>query len=343
MYLSLLAIGVFSVFVFGSEEGSQAFSQRGQVRGAGLSQLLTDCLLDGVALGVLKKHWNSKVLCACSVIATLLYVRATTSRSPLLFLALAVLLRLALEARQVIDSRRAARRQSRSGSKQVRIIAAALLVLYLSAVLVVSFAQWRTEVVQTGHGSFVQQLGRATENPFSPLAEKGSLDTLDGLVLAIHANRGDVGATWTNPGMAIVGLIPYQLWPDKPADLGPTVSHYYTDFGGGAGIFLSGPGYLYLVFDGGVPVALGFLLFGALTSFLVRRWSAAPLFFLFWFYFLARFIVGGDAFDLQYVIELVLALIPAAVVAVAVDFLAVSPTAARHKALEPHRSAPSDV
>ena len=109
--------------------------------------------------------------------------------------------------------------------------------------------------------------------------------------------------------------MPYQIWPNKPEFLSPTVSHEYTMFGGNSGMFLSGPGYMYLIFGGLAGAILGFGLLGFMVGFGLRVLRDRPFWALFILYFLVRFLSGGDAFDGLYVLTLMAGLIPARLLA----------------------------
>ncbi len=86
------------------------------------------------------------------------------------------------------------------------------------------------------------------------------------------------------------------------------MTHAYTDFGGRSGIFLSGPGYLYIVYAGVLGMALASLALGVGTALLLRRSRRSPVLTVVVVYGLCRFLIGGDAFDLQYCLTLLLSL-----------------------------------
>ena len=161
-------------------------------------------------------------------------------------------------------------------------------------------------------------------NPFGQLWEIGGLDTLDGLSLATKVNPDAVGASWSDPAKAVLGFIPHQLWPDKPEWLGSTVTQYYTAFEAG-GIFLSGPGYLLIVFRSKLGIALGFLLLGLMSEALFRRLRVVSIWTVLLAYFLLRFSFGGDAFDAFHVLGLALVVLGGWAIGVVMSALLRSP------------------
>jgi hypothetical protein len=178
----------------------------------------------------------------------------------------------------------------------------------VGALFVVAFGQWRSAVRAYGSSDFLPWLTAALPFPWQQLSSKGSLDTLDGLILSLHVDRDLVGATVLDPLKGVVNLIPTQLWTGKPEFLGPRVTHYYTDFGGRSGIFLSGPGYLYIVFSGVVGMSLACLALGLASAYLLRRYRDSRILTVVIVYGLCRFLIGGDAFDLQYCLTLLISL-----------------------------------
>ena len=111
-------------------------------------------------------------------------------------------------------------------------------------------------------------------------------------------NPDAVGASWSDPAKA------YSFWSLSRINFGwtsrngwsSTVTQYYTAFEAG-GIFLSGPGYLLVVFQSKLGIALGFLLLGLMSEALFRRLRVVSIWTVLLAYFLLRFSFGGDAFD----------------------------------------------
>jgi hypothetical protein len=294
VFLALLAIGMTAMLLTGQRVDAQVLDLRGQVTGQGAIGVLQQTLPLALAVGILHRHWHSRRLAALSVLGLATYVTFVQSRSLLLFVGLAVVVR-------VVDAVRVRR-------VRVRDAAGLFALVYVATLFIVAFGQWRSAVRTYGSSEFLPWLTQALPFPFQQLSSKGSLDTLDGLVLSLHVDRALVGASVLDPLKGIVNLVPTQLWADKPEFLGPQVTHYYTDFGGRSGIFLSGPGYLYIVYAGLLGMALASVALGVGTALLLRRSRRSPVLTVVVVYGLCRFLIGGDAFDLQYCLTLLLSL-----------------------------------
>jgi hypothetical protein len=298
-YFTLLAMGAAGAVLFppGPREEAFSFSTRGNVQGAGISVLLQSAVPLAVALAVISRHWGSRTLVALSLALTVGSVALTGTRSYLLLIGTALLLRLL----------------ARSARKPLRSALGVGVLIYVAATLIVAVGQWRTDVALGNPASLSQAVSTAAENPFSRLAQ-GGVDTLDGLILATQANRDTVGASWTDPAKAVLGFIPHQIWPDKPNWLSADVSRDYTNILA-SGIFLSGPGYALLVFGGPLGMAAAFFVLGVLSAMAYRRLDGQSIGAVLLTYFFVRFFFGGDAFDAFTVLGLVLVLAVAHVIA----------------------------
>jgi hypothetical protein len=289
-YFMLLALGAAGAVLFppGPREQVFSFSTRGQVQGAGIAVLLQTAVPLAVALAVVSRHWGSRTLVALSLVLTVGSVVVTGTRSYLLLIGTALLLRLL----------------ARSARKPLRSALGVGVLIYVAATLIVAVGQWRTDVALGNPASLSQSVSTAAENPFGHLAQ-GGVDTLDGLILATQVNRETVGASWTDPAKAVLGFIPHQIWPDKPNWLSADVSRDYTNILA-SGIFLSGPGYALLVFDGPLGMAAAFFVLGLLSAMVYRRLDGESIGAVLLTYFFVRFFFGGDAFDAFYVLGLAL-------------------------------------
>jgi hypothetical protein len=294
VFVALLVIGMGTLLLTGQRVDAQVLDLRGQVTGQGAIGVLQQTLPLALAVGVLHRHWHSRLLACLSLLGLVTYLTFVQSRSMLLFVGLAVAVR-------VVDAFRARR-------VRLRDAAGLAAVVYVATLFIVAFGQWRSAVRTYGSSEFLPWLIQALPFPFRQLSSKGSLDTLDGLVLSLHVDRALVGASVLDPLKGIVNLVPSQLWADKPEFLSPRVTHYYTDFGGRSGIFLSGPGYLYIVYAGLLGMALASVALGVLTALLLRRSRRSSVLTVVVVYGLCRFLIGGDAFDLQYCLTLLLSL-----------------------------------
>jgi O-antigen/teichoic acid export membrane protein len=263
--------------------GEAGFENRGFIEGQGAIQLLGYAPPLGVSIGILNRHWGSRNLALLSLLAFGLMV-AIGLRTPLLIVAVA------LGVRYLYSG--AARRIG------LREALAMGLAVYILAIMVVSLSAWRGQRYEANSMSLGAVMVKAAENPFVHLSQRGQVDSVDGLILSTKVDREYVGATASDPLKIITGFIPHQLWPEKPKWLSAEVSQGYTNFGAsGAGFFLSGPGYLIIVFGTAAAVPLVFLLLGFGSESVFRRMAEPSIWTVLIAYFLTRFYFAGDAFD----------------------------------------------
>lgn len=297
-YICLLIVGGAALVVLDVTQGLQQIAEgRGTVRGIGYLTVPSWGVPLAISMGIVRHHWRSKWLAAVSTVGFVLLLLQSTSRSPLLLVALAAVLRLL----QMIALRR---------HVAVRVVGIGLL-LYVGSSIAVGLASWRADVAAGGARPLASYVIQGADDPIAGLLGSG-LDTLDGMLLSIKVDPQRVGATWYDPVEAITSLVPYELWPSKPPDLAATVTHTYTDFGGESGLFLSGPGYLYIIWGGPAGVALGFTAIGFVSERLLTRWRTPTAMAVIFAYGLTRFIFGGGAFDLSNTLTLVILLVLAA-------------------------------
>jgi hypothetical protein len=292
----LLGLGAAGLIFLPRGSNQEAFSSRGQVAGQGVLITLQYCLPLAVSLAILASHWGSRLLPFVSVGATALAVYWTGARTPLLIIGAAVMIRLLF--------------QFGASHHPVRYVLAMGAGVYIGTVLLVGISSWRGLAIEGIQSSVVEQVYIALPNAFGQLTNAG-LDTLDGMILAMAINPDTVNASWTDPFKALTNLIPSQIWPSKPEWLGAVVTHRYLTFGGRAGIFLSGPGYLYLIFGGPFGMAVGFLAIGFSSTLLFIRLRTPAILVALGAYFLLRFFIGGDAFDIFNTLTLLIALLAA--------------------------------
>lgn len=296
-YLVLIAVGLLVAWLLPVGDQQDAFSTRGETEGEGIVALLWWSFPLAVTLGVLKRHWGSPILVALSIGVLAYGTVALGTRSPLLLVGIAVLLRLLASAR--------------TPGRTARMVAVTAACLYLGAAAAVGVASWRGAVIEGEQASITDEIGGALVNPFSRLADAG-LDTLDGLILATKVDPAAIGASPADLTKVATGFVPHQLWPEKPEWLGNELTEYYLGVGGG-GLFISGPGYGLVIFGGVLGMGLAFVVLGAGSAALYRRFEPASAAAAFLTYFFARFFFGGgDAFDAFHVIGLCLVLAAAA-------------------------------
>lgn len=282
-WFALLVLSAIAILlkVAHAESLQSTFAARGTVQGQGAVTVLGWAPALAVSLAVLQRHYHSRGAVAVSVcLLTFLVVSGT--RSPLLLIFIALGLRFL-----------AGLRTSRSTLRR-SILACALV--FVGATMLVSISAWRGDLIRGQQASLVKSTEEAATDPFGKLSGAG-LDSLDGLVLAMHIDPHSVNAQWDDPFKSITGFVPHQLWPSKPPWLSNRVAKVYLQYGA-SGMFLSGAGYTWLIWGGVAGSVIAFMLLGFGSSlFLWRTGKAFGVGGLLIVYFLVRFMFGGDAFD----------------------------------------------
>jgi hypothetical protein len=279
-YVILIGVGFAAYLAFRTSR-QEAFTTRAQ-SGEGIKAALSYALPAGVAMGIIERHWGSRPLAVVSVVAVGLIV-SQGNRTPLFLIAIALILRLVS-------------RSLRPGKTWSTIVVLGI-VFYIGATVLVGISSWRGNTALGLDVSLASSLQEAGRSPFSQLSQ-GGLDTLDGMILSLQVDGGAVGAKAWDPAKAVLNFVPRQLWPDKPGFLGPVVSSFYTNFGGNAGLFLSGPGYASILY--GIPgLLVVFALMGAGSGYLLRKATSAPVLAVVVIYGAVRFMFAGDVFDIH--------------------------------------------
>jgi hypothetical protein len=300
-YGILIVVGLALIIVNSAQSN---FEDRGLIEGQGAIQLFGYAAPLGIAVGILNRHWGSRLLALVSI-GALAYLISGGIRSPLLIVAAAVAVRyLYSGASRRID---------------LRQVITLVLAVYLGAVMLVALSVWRGQRQAEDGQSFATVVVRSAESPFGRLQQQG-LDTVDGLILSTRVDRDYVDAEVTDPLKIATGFIPHQIWPEKPPWLGATVTQQYTNFGAG-GIFLSGPGYTLIVFGTAAAVPVLFLLLGFFSESIFRRMIEPSIWTVLLAYFLLRFSFAGDAFDAFHVVGLCIVMIVARTLSGAVGVL----------------------
>ena len=294
-YAALVIVGLGVAVLLPDVPREVMLEERGRVEGQGAVQLMGYALPLAISLAVVNRHWGSKWLALLDAALVVLLVLPGGTRTPLLIIGMAVVVRFM--------------HQLAWKPIRPRALLAAALGLWLAATLLVGISEWRGNIRVGLQSSLSGEIERAAQNPFDKLWQ-GGLDTVDGLTLSTKVNRRDVDASWTDPAKIILGFIPHQLWPGKPEWLGTTVTQYYTNFEAG-GIFLSGPGYLLIIFGSTPAIAFGFFVLGFLSEAAFTRMRTPSMATTLLSYFLLRFFFAGDAFDAFHVLGLALVLLGA--------------------------------
>jgi hypothetical protein len=290
-YWFLVVVGVLLIIAsIGSD-----FSQRGTVTGQGAIQLFGYSAPLAIAVGILNRHWGSRFLAAVSL-GLMAFLIAEGIRTPLLIIAAAAGVRYLYSTRK-----------RRFGLREIVVIA---LSIYVGSVMLVSLSAWRGQKNTGGTLGLPEIVVLAAQDPFVHLQQQG-LDTVDGLILATKIDRKLTGAKVTDPLKTVTGFIPHQVWPSKPPWLSSQVTQLYTNFGASGGIFLSGPGYILIVFGTAAAVPIAFLLLGFFSERIFRRMTEPSIWTALLGYFLVRFFYAGDAFDAFHVLGLCLVVLTA--------------------------------
>jgi hypothetical protein len=301
VYCVLLAIGLLTQFSGVGPSTEEALAQRGYIQGQGLVTLLSWSVPLALAIAILSRHWGSRRLVLVSALVFSNTVLFWGVRSPLVLVAIAVIIRLIAD-----------------GARNRRVLRASVLVgitVYVGAVMAIAVSSWRSEVSRGHQSSLLAEFARAPANPFAELAARANIDTLDGLTLALQVEPDAVGATWRDASKIATGFVPRKIWPEKPEWLAVSVSRHYLGVKAHSGIFLSGPGYAYIVFGGVAGIVLAFLALGMFSGFIYSRVAPRSAEALLLSYFLVRFFFGGDSFDAFHVLGLLVLLVCARAVA----------------------------
>lgn len=262
------------------------FATRGEAQGEGLKVVLGWGLALGVAVSVQYSHWGSKLRVFASVVGIGLLV-AGGVRSPLLLVAVAALPRV---LQWVAKSRRPA------------LLAPALLVA-ANVVLAVGagLSTWRGSIRANQPVGLFGAIREAFLSPLSALTQSG-IDTLDGLLFVDRYSATLAHFRLSEFAWPVLSLIPRQIFPSKPELLTNIISREYLGFGT-AGMFMSGPGYMWLILGSVAGALIAFVAIG----FGYGRVSSRPAPSVRWLiatYFVLRFFIGGSAFDVLLTLEL---------------------------------------
>ena len=105
----------------------------------------------------------------------------------------------------------------------------------------------------------------------------------------------------------VTNLIPRFIWVGKPLDLSNSVSREFLGYGA-SGQYLSPVGYLTLAFGNYAAALGGLFVFGGICSYLAIKFESS-VWLCFVLALVLRFMIGGSAFDVYYVLVLALPII----------------------------------
>ncbi len=147
--------------------------------------------------------------------------------------------------------------------------------IYFLALFISLVPAWRAGLVgnEWNGKSFAEITSRNIRNPIGGLAEYGAVDTLDGMVLVegIVERMGD-NYSWIRLTDAVLLFIPSQIWDSKPRTVWTEISQSVLGYGA-SGMFLSGAGYIDILFRSSAAQLLVWAAIGGLASLLLSAVS----------------------------------------------------------------------
>ena len=276
--------------------GVGSVAERGTVQGAGVTVMIGWCLPLAIAMGFSYRHFGDRWRLVASFVGLGLLVSGDV-RSPILlvFIGIVVGAVFPIQVDGIPTSR---------WSEKTRT--AVLLFAAVSTALVSAFiSSWRGVRIRNEDKSVWGVANDVLGDPLNYIALSG-LDSYDGIRLAIAAAKANYESSIFDPLKGVVNLIPRSIYPDKEAWLGNELTLKMLGWQKG-GIFLSGVGY-FLVLSGSIVVALAIIwVIGAILGFIESRAGTNMMAVTLTAYFAVRFLMGGDAFDIQHVLMLAIA------------------------------------
>lgn len=276
---------------------SAGVAVRGQLEGRGLVHLLSWLWVIAVIVALEQRNRWPRWRVAAVAGFPLVVLFGAGDRSPFLLLgAYGVVKFTALAAR---------------GGVSVGHLLGFCLAVYVAALFIGTVPAWRAQIIGNDyrHQSTLGVLTSNARDPFGSLAEQGSVDTLDGMVLVNSLSPGDRSYSWLRVTDTVTLFVPSQVWAGKPTPVSAEISRRKLGFGA-SGMFLSGPGYMSVLFRVSAVRALLWTSLGfgiALALARQRITTRGVLRAALLLYFLIRFWSGGDAFDGFHVVGIGLA------------------------------------
>ncbi|QRE82578.1 hypothetical protein F1734_21550 [Rhodococcus ruber] len=288
VFVALGIVGYFASLGLGLSDGAES---RGAEDGRGLEVMVGWFLPLSISMGFAYRHFGSRRRLAVSLFGCALLLLGGV-RSPFLLILVAV----------VVGSLKSQRFGIR-GNERTSYRLALLAVIGVGMGLVSAFiSQWRGNQIAGENQTVTSLIGEIFGNPLSAVARSG-LDSYDGIRLAFIARRSGLEGSAFDPLKGIVNLVPRSIYPDKQQWLGNQLTEELLGWGKG-GIFLSGMGYFYFLMGSilvafalvfAVGFAVGYIEVAAGTNLIAVTLVV---------YFVLRFLMGGDAFDLHHVLML---------------------------------------
>lgn len=254
--------------------------------GNGVIVFLLHGWMTAPAIAVIFKHWGRASILLISLFQLTLLIQVGGARSSLTLLFIAVVVR-------IFES-------TEEKSKGFKVVIATLLTTYVALIVIQSVPILRSEV-RTNSITF-SKYSDILKDPFSNISKVSGLDSVQGAILAINAKNEGFRVSIFDPLKALSSFVPRQIWPSKPNFIGPILTQTYSQIRGNAGIVISGAAYLYLMGGSILFVIVLFLLLGVWTKRLLNHSQnvLAPLYIL---HFAFRFVYGGDAFDIFFILQ----------------------------------------
>lgn len=280
----LATLGLAGVSTISFTGQQEAFITRGQDSGNGLQALLYWASSVYVAYVIIswKRSASKFFLILAFLYSVLLFMSA--NRSPMALIFIAVLIRVILDGRH-------------------RVLKFGALLTPLVFLVFAYQSTWRGMVARGAPAGPSDVLTAVIRDPLNAIQRVG-FDSIDGMVLAQSLLDKGFPAQYFDPLLSILNFVPRQLWEDKPVLLGSTIGQDFLGLTAG-GIFISGPGYFSLVTGSLMGGTILFIASIAIAKHLIIRFGSDAVLSCAILYFIARFPLAGDAFDIFLTLQIV--------------------------------------
>lgn len=254
--------------------------------GQGIPTFLLHSWMIAPAIAVMNNHWNKKKYIFFSIIQLLLLLGISGARSSLTLISIAFFIILI-------------KKMESSGNK-LKLITISIVLTYIT-LLALQFIPLARSNIRFGNFNWTNYSTIAA-HPFENITQIGGFDSLEGAILALNVDRSLVNANLLDPLKAFTTFVPRQIWDSKPEFLGPQLTQRYSMVRGNAGLVISGAAYTYLITDTFIAVIIIFLALGLCNAKFASS-ERSIIYRLFLLHFSVRFYIGGDSFDLFFVLQ----------------------------------------
>ncbi|MCD1144954.1 hypothetical protein LQU92_06820 [Kocuria sp. LUK] len=273
----LAIMGFVGVSTISFSEQQETFLTRGQGSGNGLQALFywASAVYVAYVVTAWKREAGRFFPALAAVYTALLFLSA--NRSPIALILIAILIRIVADKRYGI---------LKSGALLAPLI-----------FLVFSYqSTWRGLLARGAPAAPTDVLLAVTRDPLNAIQRVG-FDSIDGMVLAQSLLDKGFSPQYFDPLLSVLNFVPRQIWENKPVLLGSTIGQDFLGLTAG-GIFVSGPGYFSLV-SGSVLGGIVLFVFAMfIAKLLISYFAFDAILCCSVLYFVARFPLAGDAFDI---------------------------------------------